>query len=108
MFSAALLTRYSQALLPAAPPIWPITLERKAKRPCAASTSGATCGITCIAPSTLACITRSKSCCVGGCVASARLHITPATCQAVSIFSPSSCQARPLTLAGLATSSFST
>ena len=75
MLSAALLTRYSQALLAAAPPIWPMTLLMKAKRPPAASTSGATCGMTCIAPSTLACITRSKSVCVGGCVASARLHV---------------------------------
>ena len=58
-----------------------------------------------MAPSTLVCITLSNCSRVGGCVALARLQITPATYQAVSIFSPSSCQARPLTLATSATSS---
>jgi hypothetical protein len=109
MLSAALLTRYSQQSLLATVPICPITLERKTKRPprpwLAAATSGATCGMTCIAPSTLACMTRSNSGWVGGSVALPRL-MTPATYSAMSMASPSSCQARPLTLAGWATSTF--
>ena len=55
----------------------PITLETKPKRPPGAS-SGATCGIACMAPSTLACITVSKASRVGGSVASPWL-VTPAT-----------------------------
>ena len=60
-----------------------------------------------MAPSTLVCMTRSNCSRVGG-VAELWASHTPATYSASSIFSPSSCQARPLTLAGSATSTSST
>lgn len=52
-----------------------------------------------MAPNTFVCITRSKVAGDGGVVGPVRSHITPATYQASSIFSPSSCQLKPLTLA---------
>ncbi len=82
--------------------------DRKANTPPASATSGATCGMVCMAPSTLVCMTASKSCCVGGVSAlRRRMHARPHRSPGRA-FSPSSCQARPLTLAGLATSTVST
>ncbi len=107
MFNAALLVRYSHDPLSGTPSICDMDDDRNANTPPASATRGATCGMVCMAPSTLACMTASKSCCVGGVVALGR-RMTPATYQAVSIFSPSSCQASPLTLAGWATSMVST
>ena len=67
--------------------MWPIWLLMNTKQPPAASTSGATSGIACIAPHTLVRITRSKSSREGGCLAPPR-DMTPATYSAMSIFSP--------------------
>jgi len=52
--------------------------DTKANTPRASATIGATCGMACMAPSTLVCMTASKSCCVGGVSALGR-RITPAT-----------------------------
>ena len=104
MLSAALLILYKAARPLSVNSRLAMRLLIKANVPLASDTQGATCGSACMAPNTLACINSSNTCCVGGVCGEAR-SITPATYKATSIFSPSSRQDKPLTLAGLATSS---
>jgi hypothetical protein len=102
--SAAFEARYSQPAGEPRRPIEPMREEITANLAPGASAS-ASCGRTRIGPSTLVCITASKSASEGVCRPSLRGPKTPALMITVSKISPSMGQASPDALAASATSS---